>query len=1033
MEDRDLEPLFERFRSEGDLDALAEVFDRTAPRLLQVARHLASDEARAEDLVQETFVAAIEGARRFDARRELVPWLTGILANRAKRASERGARRPDPARLAEPDTIDPVERAEVDEFAAALERALARVPEAYRDVLRKHLAGGLEPREIARELEREPGLVRVQLHRGFAHLRRLLPAGFALGGAVVVAPPRGMAEVRRVVVEEAARRGAEVATAASAGTILGGVLMTKKLVVSVVAIAAAALLWIGWHEGDEPEGPSERSAAAVEELEPVEKVAVEVEDTEAAAPAEAERVAIGDSADAAAEDPYGSLALRLIWWDGTPAARIRMRVMPYGEHSWSRVYFYTTTDEAGEVTFERLHEGKVGFLCDRTRIPRSVEVVRGVRNEATVEIPRGVDVIGRVIDANEDPVPGATIWSDGGERLSWTHPVGTAASDGTFLVRSLDRSSMFYATDPREGASAWTACRDLTVNDDTVGPVELRLRGGDVAAQGRVFDPEGRPVAGAVVAIRCQNTASVRDDGRWPFSAALTDDEGSWHLEGLHPGRAVLYASAPRFALYRSDLTLVEGTDCRADVTLDRGFTVRGTATLADGSPAVKAGISVTGPGLESDLHYVATLTDEAGGYVLENVAAGDAVLMATLSSQGATSSTKLTGRVGEELVWNVEFGGGLKITGYAIDEQTGERLVGWQVYASCPSNPLMEMTTTTEGGRFELSGLLDEPYGVSLRAPSSDSKARGYVQGVRPGPEELVLEARPDANPTAFITGRVLDPDGVPIRPQQISAHSRDGKSLLTWSEGKSFPAGPLEVSWSDDERFQLGPVAAKAYDLSLTFDGDQPDSIYEITLRDGEVHDLGDIHLQRPGRVALLLSGPDGEKLAEYSTTYLRRPGARYVAFLDSEDDLTYESGELDPGTYRLEVTAANLALDRPCEIEVFPGETTTKTVPLVHGHRLSFLLHVPEGEELPIEFRLQLRDSTGALLLDERREPTTHYNPNTQESFTILSYLTSLPVGTYTYSGSGDGWTARGTCSVTADMEEWPSVDVQLGREE
>jgi len=1020
MEDRDLEPLFERFRSGGDLDALAEVFDRTAPRLLQVARHLASDEARAEDLVQETFVAAIEGARRFDARRELVPWLTGILANRAKRASERWARRPDPARLAEPGVDDPVERAAVDEFAAALERALARVPEAYRDVLHRHLAHGLEPRAIAPALEREPGLVRVQLHRGFAHLRRLLPAGFALGGAVVVAPSRGLAEVRRVVAEEAARRGAEVATAVSTGAVLGGVVMTKKLVAGVVAIAAAALLWIGWRGGDEPEGPSERSAATVEELEPVETVAVEVEDTEVEPPAEAERVAIGESVDTAAEDPYGSLALRLVWWDGTPAAKTRMRVMPYGEHGWSRVYFHATTDEAGEVTFERLHEGKVGFRCDRTRIPRSIQIVRGVRNEAIVEIPRGVDVIGRVIDANEDPVSGATIWSDGGEFLSWSHPVGTAASDGTFLVRSLDRSSMFYATDPREGASAWTACRDLTVNADTIGPVELRLRGGDVAAQGRVFDPEGRPVAGAVVAIRCQNTVSVRDDGRWPFSAALTDDEGSWRLEGLHPGRAVLYASAPRFALYRSDLTLVEGTDCRADVTLDRGFTVRGTATLADGSPAVKAGISVTGPGLESDLHYVATLTDEAGGYVLENVAAGDAVLRATLSSQGATSSTKLTGRVGEELVWNVEFGGGLKITGYAVDEETGERLVGWQVLASCPSNPLMEMTTTTEAGRFELAGLLDEPYGVSLTAPGS-TEARGYVQGVRPGPEELVLEARPEASPRAFVTGRVLDPDGAPIRPRKITARSRDHRSSVS------------DVTWSADEHFELGPLEAKPYDVSLTFDGDQPGLNYEVALSDGEVHDLGDIHLQRPGRVELLLRGPDGEPLAEYSTTCLRRPGARYVAVLGSEDGLTYESGEIDPGIYRLEVTAANLALDRPWEIEVFPGETTTKTVPLVHGHRLSFFLHVPEGEELPSEFRLQLRDHAGALLVDERREPSTQQSPSTHESITFLSYVTSLPVGTYTYSGSGDGWTARGICAVTAGMEQWPKVDVELVREE
>src|SRR5437867_1231021 len=140
MDPRTLEELFARFRREHDLEALAEVFDRTAPRLLEVARHLSRGRGEAEDLVQATFLAAIESRERFETGRELVPWLLGILSNFAQRTRERrrGVGEPD-AQLADPGSHDPAARAAEVEFRAALEGALGRVPATYREVLRGHL------------------------------------------------------------------------------------------------------------------------------------------------------------------------------------------------------------------------------------------------------------------------------------------------------------------------------------------------------------------------------------------------------------------------------------------------------------------------------------------------------------------------------------------------------------------------------------------------------------------------------------------------------------------------------------------------------------------------------------------------------------------------------------------------------------------------------------------------------------------------------------------------------------------------------
>ena len=69
MFDRTVDQAFRRFRRTGDPASLARVFDRTAPELWRLARHVASGEAAAEDLVQATFLTAIESAEDHDGRR----------------------------------------------------------------------------------------------------------------------------------------------------------------------------------------------------------------------------------------------------------------------------------------------------------------------------------------------------------------------------------------------------------------------------------------------------------------------------------------------------------------------------------------------------------------------------------------------------------------------------------------------------------------------------------------------------------------------------------------------------------------------------------------------------------------------------------------------------------------------------------------------------------------------------------------------------------------------------------------------------
>src|SRR5262245_58996737 len=177
MKDAVLTRLFLRYRERGDGRALAAVFDLTAKELLAVAAHLARDAAEAEDLVQIVFLRAMERAPAFDRAHGLRGWLHGILWREALAARRRAARRVAPAELERAGEADPAEAAAERELPAAVRAALEGLPRRYREVVEPLLFGEKAAHEIAAELGRSSGTVRMQIHRGLDRLRRALQRG----------------------------------------------------------------------------------------------------------------------------------------------------------------------------------------------------------------------------------------------------------------------------------------------------------------------------------------------------------------------------------------------------------------------------------------------------------------------------------------------------------------------------------------------------------------------------------------------------------------------------------------------------------------------------------------------------------------------------------------------------------------------------------------------------------------------------------------------------------------------------------------
>ncbi len=245
MPPRTIEAAFAEFCERCDPAAMAEVFDRAAPELLPLARRLTRGRIEAEDLIQETFLAAIEHRESFDAARTLMPWLVGILVRQASSARRRAQRDIDPGRIETRSPSAPDEEAESREFQTIVMEALGRLSSRDRAVLVPLLFDGKRAVQIARELGSRPDTIRMRIHRGMERLRRLLPAGFALPGFLHLG--RGLNEVRAEVLRAATRHTAApiaVPVAAGTSTGLGGLWIVLACACSLLLLWKVADPWL---------------------------------------------------------------------------------------------------------------------------------------------------------------------------------------------------------------------------------------------------------------------------------------------------------------------------------------------------------------------------------------------------------------------------------------------------------------------------------------------------------------------------------------------------------------------------------------------------------------------------------------------------------------------------------------------------------------------------------------------------------------------------------------------------------------------
>jgi RNA polymerase sigma-70 factor, ECF subfamily len=165
ISDRDL---VDRVLSRGDESAFRELYRRHSVALYRLAvRLLGGSDPEAGDVVQETWCRVLEAFPRYNGSSPLRTWLAGVVVNCCREHVRSRVQSRNVPTLGLVFKVNPLEQ----ELQLDLRRALAGLPQGFREVLVLHDIDGYTHEEIATILGIAPGTSKSQLSRARRALR----------------------------------------------------------------------------------------------------------------------------------------------------------------------------------------------------------------------------------------------------------------------------------------------------------------------------------------------------------------------------------------------------------------------------------------------------------------------------------------------------------------------------------------------------------------------------------------------------------------------------------------------------------------------------------------------------------------------------------------------------------------------------------------------------------------------------------------------------------------------------------------------
>lgn len=873
------------------------------PYVRALARKLVLDGVRADDVVQQTWLAAL-GADR--SRIESVRgWLAAIVRRVAatmRRAEARAGQRERLAAKPEAETPADDARAREDARRAVVDAVFA-LEEPWRTTLILRHLDGVPQREIARRMNVPVETVHSRLRRGLELLRQSLDARH--GGD------------RRVwqlgLVPFAAQSGTVPITLLSSAAIHGVLAMAVqfKVFAAVLVITALGSLWFAASDWQQ-DGRTEPSTLEVE-IESAPKMA-EATTQEKAEIAE-RAVVLGD----AAHVETMTAASRA----STGAIEVSLRTREPSLDSAIVVQVASTIDRlsrparapasGGVAQFDGLAPGVYTVSTDRF-VETSCVVEAGVTARVTLDLTAGYRITGRVVDPNGTGVAGATItlsrfgqWEEGFD-------VAVSGMNGAYAIDGIGIGVHVGATKP--GFAAAMLRFVFAGRGEERENIDLRLRPDGGAIAGRVLDAAGSPLAGARVVVDADGIAyETSNDGtshllafeRFAWSAA----DGAFRVDGLVAGEHKVVVRAAGYAPFVATCSTRLGETTKLDASLSLGATIRGWVRKSDGTPA--EGISVIAGRDVTFSESSSVRSDAEGAFELASLPAGRIVVFASDPARG-------TARVDHDAIAGVEQRVDLMleldpvVTG-RVEDEFGLPIEGARLDArNVADGGILDSTFTARDGTFRIACPNAEWVDFDVHWSRSMVQPALRVRDVRVGAEAIVIRLPSRTRPSARIVGRIEDATG-PIGGAEVLILAADG------------PQGTVVISAADGS-FESPLLTPSRFRFSIRSTAYAVHTSALILLDPNATYDAGTIRLGAGGSLLVRIQRPPELRDARISV-WLERAEDGLSHFLDLEDDVG-SATKIAPGLYVLSVGDGG-ALARSTTVAIHEGEETRVDLPL------------------------------------------------------------------------------------------------------
>ena len=499
--------LLAEYRKSRRPELLAELFDLLAPSLFRLAMHFCKSAADAEDVIQATFLAIIEKCDDWDPDRPALPWITGILRNRAREQARAQSR--EAVELAELGASSAAPSSASPEELDALSKALDELPESDRRVIVLSTWYGMTPAEIAHALDDSPGAIRVRLHRALKRLRQRPSAGLAGLAFPFLPGTRGLGTIRKLVIAKAKVAAPTAITTSS--LIAVGVLAMSAKTIGVIVFCAAVVAGL-WSLTLEDDGGDRfaREGKGVSQIEAVQEAPRRASTGEPVASGAEPKVSHSEPP---ADPNLCHVSGRVVDESGMPIAGARIALSRDDFDSAVEAECLTAEDGRFRSSLER-QSGRRLLRRITVTTEQSAPLLTDLRAEATGDhdlgdlvLERGTRISGRVLEADSGtPIAGAQLfWGYGSSRLGAARrvhrPLGLTLENGSFVASerlpSTEGRRPIWLLALTSDAIAWRRL-DLVRGRDALDDIEIHVHPPGIL-EVEVVDELGATVSDAMV------------------------------------------------------------------------------------------------------------------------------------------------------------------------------------------------------------------------------------------------------------------------------------------------------------------------------------------------------------------------------------------------------------------------------------------------------------------------------------------------------------------------------------------------------